>query len=79
MKSPTLEAEHAIDDTSPLKLYDCLIPKLKEHRRFKIFKDSVFSIEDFREIKKIREIEFSLNKSRLPKVLRENIELEDKV
>ena len=35
-KTPVMEAEYAIDDKSKLSLYDCLIPKLKEFRRFKI-------------------------------------------
>ena len=48
MKSPTLEAEFAIDDASALSLYDCLIPQIKELRRFKITKDSEFSIADFK-------------------------------
>ena len=47
LKTPVLEAENAIDDRTPLSLYDCLIPKLKEHRRFKLMKDSEFSIADF--------------------------------
>ena len=34
-KSPVNEAEYAFDERSPLILYDCLIPKLKEHRKFK--------------------------------------------
>ena len=40
MRSPTHEAEFALDERTPLSLYDCLTPKLKEHRRFKITKDS---------------------------------------
>ena len=40
IKSPTLDAEFAIDDQTPLSLYDCLIPKIKEQRRFRITKDS---------------------------------------
>lgn len=48
LKSPTLEAEYAIDEASSLSLYDCLVPKLKEHRRFRITRDSKFSISDFR-------------------------------
>ena len=38
-KTPVLEAEYAIDDQTSLSLYDCLVPKLKEHRRFRIQKD----------------------------------------
>ena len=47
LKTPVLEAENALDDRAPLSLYDCLLPKLKEHRRFKLMKDSKFSIADF--------------------------------
>ena len=47
-KTPVMEAEHAIDDTNPLSNFDCLIPKLKEHRRFKLLKDAKFSIADFK-------------------------------
>ena len=39
LKTPVCEAEHALEDRSPLDLYNCLIPKLKEHRRFKVTND----------------------------------------
>lgn len=48
IKTPVMEAEHAMDDRTPLALYDCLVPKIKEHRRFRITKDSEFSIADFK-------------------------------
>ena len=48
MRSPTLEAENAIDERSALVMYDCLLPVLKENRRFKITKESEFSIADFK-------------------------------
>ena len=31
-KSPINEAEYAFDERTPLQLYDCLMPRLKEHR-----------------------------------------------
>ena len=34
-KSPINEAEFSFDDRTPLQLYDCLIPRLKEHRAYK--------------------------------------------
>ena len=34
--SPALEAEFAHDERSPLMLYDCLIPRLREHRRLRV-------------------------------------------
>ena len=36
LKSPVMEAEYAMDDRTALSLYDCLIPKLREHRKLKI-------------------------------------------
>ena len=33
MKAPTNEAAYAFHDQSPLKLYDCLIPKIRDHVR----------------------------------------------
>ena len=57
MRSPTLEAEHAIDDRTALTLYDCLMPQLREHRKFRIAKDAQFSIEDFNAQLKIRTLE----------------------
>ena len=36
LKTPVMEAEFAMDDRSPLNLYDCLIPKIREQRRFLI-------------------------------------------
>ena len=36
MKSPALEAEYAHDDRTSLGLYDCLVPRLREHRKLKI-------------------------------------------
>ena len=47
-KTPVMQAEHAIDDTNLLSTFDCLIPKLREHRRFKFKKDEKFSIADFK-------------------------------
>ena len=47
-KTPVMEAENAIDEKNALSAFDCLVPKLKEHRRFRILKDDVFSIADFK-------------------------------
>ena len=35
-KTPINEAEYAFTDQTPLKLYDCIIPSLKEHRKVKV-------------------------------------------
>ena len=31
LKNPVLEAEYILNSDSPLKLYDCLIPRMKEY------------------------------------------------
>ena len=48
LKTPVTEAEYAIDERSQLSLYDCLVPTIKEHRRFKVQKDEKFSLADFK-------------------------------
>ena len=58
LKTPICEAENALDERSPLDLYNCLIPKLKEHRRYKVTKDSQFSIVDFNAQMKARDLEY---------------------
>lgn len=47
-KTPVCEAEYALEERSPLDFYNCLIPKLKEHRRFKVDSETKFSIVDFK-------------------------------
>jgi len=66
-----MEAEHAIDDQTPLCMYDCLIPKIKEHRRFRISKDTPFSIADFKSQQKILEMQQYLEQRSMPRALLE--------
>lgn len=54
MKTPVMEAEHVLDERNKFSFYNCLIPMLKEHRRFKLLPDSEFSIEDFKTQQKVR-------------------------
>ena len=54
MKTPVMEAEHILDERNNFKFFDCLIPKLKEHRRFKLLPDSEFSLADFKTQQKVR-------------------------
>ena len=32
LRNPIYEAEYALEEDNPLALFDCLVPKLKEHR-----------------------------------------------
>ena len=36
LRTPVCEVEFAMDERSPLQLYDCLVPKLREHRKLHI-------------------------------------------
>ena len=75
MKTPVMEAEHAIDDCTAMSLYDCLIPKLREHRRFRIKKDEKFSIADFKACVTIRNLEYDIKMLEVSKLTEENTEM----
>ena len=68
MKTPVMEAEHVLDDRNNFNFFDCLIPKLREHRRFKLLPDAQFSLADFKTQQKVRQLEWDLEKKRLPKL-----------
>lgn len=48
LKSPVMEAEYALDDSSALSLYDCLIPKIKAYRKLQIRPEIIIGAEDFK-------------------------------
>ena len=75
MKTPVMEAEHAIDDCTAMSLYDCLIPKLREQRRFRIKKDDKFSIADFKAIVTIRKLDHDIKMAETSKLTEENTEM----
>ena len=62
-KTPVNEAEYAFDERTPLLLYDCLLPKLKEHRKFKVL-DSVkfvqYLIDDYKNKREALEAELKI-------------------
>ena len=78
LKSPVMEAEHAIDEATALSLYDCLITKIKEQRRFKVLPDSKFSISDFMVQQRLLQAEYELEKKKLPRAYEEIAELKVK-
>ena len=57
-----MEAEFAIDDRTALNLYDCLIPKIREQRKFIFQKEEKFSIEDFKSQLKVKTLTYELEK-----------------
>ena len=54
IRTPVREAEYALDDWTPLRLYDCLLPMLKEQRRFLAQKNFKVTTADILEISKAR-------------------------
>ena len=71
LKTPCMEAEHVLDDRNAFNFFDCLIPKIKEHRRFKLLPDSEFSLADFKCQQKVRQLEYELEKKQLPRLKEE--------
>ena len=67
-----MEAVFALDERSALSLYDCLVPMLKEHRRFKINLHDAFNINDFKTQQRVKTLEWELSRSRLPGLIEEN-------
>jgi len=67
-----MEAEFAMDEKSALSLFDCLTPTLKEHRQFKPNLNYTFCLDDFREQKRVKQIEWDLQQSRFPEIVEEN-------
>ena len=41
-KSPVMQGEHILEDDESYRLYDNLVCTLKEHRRYRIHKDTEF-------------------------------------
>ena len=57
-----MEAEYAMDDRTALNLYDCLIPKLRENRRFLVKKNAALSIADFKAQIQVKSLDLQLEK-----------------
>ena len=72
MKTPVREAEYALDERTPLHLYDCLLPLIKENRKFSIELGAALSIDDFKAQQQVKQLEYELSKKRVPKLVEEN-------
>ena len=59
-KTPVMEAEFAMDEKSPLSLFDCLKPMIKHNRRMRIDVNATLSAEDYRELAKARQLKWNL-------------------
>ena len=73
LRAPVREAEYAIDDWTPLRNFDCMIPQIKETRLFRIKPMSEFSMEDFKAQQKIKQLEWDLSKKAMPLLKAENV------
>ena len=78
-KIPVFEAEFGLSETTPLRLYDCLVPRIKEHRQhyYDIRSDS--KMEDLKLKLEIRKLEQEMQATELPKLREENQMLREKI
>ena len=74
-RSPTFEAEFALDEKTALSMYDCLVPVLREHRRFKIMPDTSMTVEDFKSQLKVIQLRREEDSERVPRLIEENANL----
>ena len=76
-KSPINEVEFAFDDRTPLQLYDCLIPRLKEHRTKQFdSRNIIMNVLNDNEAKaRVLAIEREMKTLKLNKVEKENLDL----
>ena len=76
MRSPTLEAEHAFDSRSPLNLYSCVIPQIKEHRKLEIDEDLLTSktlIDDIKAQRDAIQLQKKLQDMKISELKAENM------
>ena len=66
LKTPVMQAEYVVDDATAFSLYDSLIPKLREHRKFRIPMGKQNFIEDFKSQMQVRQMEQDLEQRKLP-------------
>ena len=80
-KSPINEVEFAFDDRTPLQLYDCLMPRLKEHRVKQFDSRSIIinCLNDNDAKARVLAIEREMKMIKLNQVEKENIDLKLKV
>lgn len=79
MKAPVREAEYALDEDCALRLYDCLIPLIRENRRFLTRKDKLFSTCDYQAQQKVLQLRLDLSRDKMPGLRDENCQLKLKV
>jgi hypothetical protein len=67
-----MEAEFAVDESSALSLFDCLVPSMKEFRRYKINLNDKFTVADFKVQQEVKMLEWDLHRSRMPVLIEDN-------
>ena len=74
-----MEAEYAIDDRSALCLYDCLIPRIREHRKLKLRPENTKEElrEDFKAQQEVLILQLKVLGHPSPKLIKENGEMKD--
>ena len=74
-----MEAEYALDETSALCLFDELLPRLAEHRKFEKRKKRKPHYDDFKAKREAHLLKIAIMNHELPVVKKENSKLKDKV
>lgn len=59
LESSSKEAMYAMDDTNPLRLFDCLIPEITAYRPMKIFRAKK-KADNFDALYKLKEKELAI-------------------
>ena len=59
-KMPVFDAEYEKHETTPIRLYDSLVPRLKEHKKKHFDINGHLKIEDFTAQLKVKEVDLKL-------------------
>ena len=78
---PAWEAEYSFEDFTPLRLYDCLTPTVKEQRRLKINKltDDWILQDNNKALLQLRRAEIEKKRADYPEVLKDNRYMKAKI
>ena len=76
-KMPVFDAEYGRYETTPIRLYDCLVPRLQEHKKKHFDIRGHMKIEDFSAQVKAKELELKLRDC--DRLLQENTSLKEQV
>ena len=77
-KIPVFEAEYGLSETTPLRLYDSLVPRIRQHRKIVIDVHKGKTMDDYRAQNEARKLKLELQASELPVLKQEIVVLQEK-